>query len=138
MFKKLLTGALLSLGVCSPVFAEGIVMPKEIKPNFAGNYIVRVQVTTVNSVKDLEIGVFTVNGGEKTEVQGVSYRPKVLNTKANQLKRTVITIPENTVQPDQQLALCMWKQQNQETVTSSTGNTVSVYYRYCQLFRVMP
>lgn len=139
MLKKLLAGALLSFGICSPSFAEGIVMPKVIKPNFGGNYVIRAQVTTVNSVKDVEVGVFTVEGNEKTELDNVTYRPKIFNTRSNQLKRVFISIPKDTAQPKQQLALCMWKNQEKaEHSATSSGNTVSVFYRYCQLFRVAP
>ena len=128
----------LLLSVMAPAaLANGLSIPKEIKPSFNGTYIVRGKVQTNNAVAGLRYGVFHTVGNKSVgePVEGVTLRPNVLTTRAGFPRPFVATVPSG-VSPETPLALCLWRE-NAE-LAASDSSQLRVLFRFCRFFKVLP
>ncbi len=137
MNKQLL--AAVALGVFGlPSFADGIDIPKTIGATLGGDYVLRTQLYTNAAVTDLQVDVFhiTDDGRVGDAVEGAEVRPKRNNTRAGQKKRVLVRIPGESVNGEQKLAVCMWRDPE---VLNDTGSSAMVsVFRYCKLFTAKP
>ena len=137
MIRRLLMA--LSLGlVCGPALADGIEIPESIKPTLGGSYVLRTELFTTNSVQGLQYDVFytTSDGRIGDSVPGTVQRPAKTNTRAGQKKRVLVRFPSESIDGEQLLALCMWR--DPDVVNNTGGSALVQSFRYCKLFTARP
>lgn len=137
MLRHLIGGLFLLLGLATPALADGIELPKTIRPTPGGTYVVRAVITTTNAVQDLQYNVFNVaaDGRIGDAVDGVTLRPAQLNTQPGVKRRILVVVPGQAIKQEQLLSLCMWKEPPQATGTQSQ---LLAFFRYCKLFQAKP
>ncbi len=134
MNKQLLAAVTLGL-VAMPALSDGMEIPKVVSATMGGNYVLRAQLFTVNTVTDLQVQAFHIaDGGVGEPIEGAVVRPKRNNTRAGQKKRVLVRWPGQAVKPGQIAALCMWKQPR--IVNETGGSALAQSFRYCKLFKI--
>lgn len=138
MMRHFLYGMMLLVGLAArPVFADGIELPKTIRPTPGGDYVVRSQIMTTQGVNGLQYQVFYVgkDGRIGEEVKDSILRPSKLNTKPGVKNRVLVIVPGKAVTDEQLLALCMWKDPPESVGQQSQ---LLAAFRYCKLFTAKP
>lgn len=129
----ILLAALLSQ---SSALADSMRLPKHVGRSFSGNYVIRAQLTTKASTKNLKYGVFATDSNDKIgePLKNVSLRPQKLTVRADTPRTVVAIVPQESVPPQSKLALCMWREEQE---TASKGqNQLRFQFRYCRLFNI--
>lgn len=138
MLRRFLSGALLSLGLaCGPALADGIEIPKVVRPTAGGDYVLRAQLITSQAVSGLQYEVFYVDddGRIGEPVPGTALRPARLNTQPGVKSRLLVIVPGAAVSRERLLATCMWKDPPQ--AVGQQSQLLSAF-RYCKLFSAKP
>jgi hypothetical protein len=138
LLRRLLSGAVLSLGLAAgPALADGIELPKTVRPTPGGDYVVRSQLSTSQAVPGLQYEVFRVSADGRIgePVEGTSLRPARLNTQPGVKNRVLVIVPGKAISGEQLLAVCMWK--DPPTASGSQSQLLAMF-RYCKLFTAKP
>lgn len=135
MHRFLLAG-LIALGGL-PAWADGIELPRIVRPTPGGDYVLRSQVLTTQTVSNLQYSVFHVSADGRIgdEIQGVDLRPARLNSKAGVKNRVLLVIPGKEIKAEQLAATCMWTDPPQ--AVGQQSQLLSMF-RYCKLFTLKP
>lgn len=132
-------GTLLSLGwalLSVPVLAEGVEVPRDIRPTPAGGYVLRAILSTDKAVNGLRYSLHqVVNGKVDQELSGVERRPEWINTRAGE-KRPVLLFFNRPVTKPEILALCIFGDPPRSAPGS--GSRLQVVFRYCKLLQIQP
>ena len=133
MVKRLLAAVLLGLAPL-PALADGIEIPQAISPTLGGDYVLRTELFTTNAVTNLQYDVFytTADGRIGDSVPNTDTRPSKTNTKAGQKKKVLIRFPQESIDGEQLLALCMWR--DPKVINKTGGAALVSAFRYCKLF----
>ena len=130
---------LLSLGIifaATPAFADGIELPRTIKPNVSGEYTLRPVISTTNNASGLK---FTLHKFDNKLIAQEEYpsffRPANINTTAGE-KRSVFLSFKGPFDKKQDMALCMFTDPNRPA--NLKRSTMVVNFRYCKIFSVEP
>ena len=103
-------GTLLGLGlalISGPGLAEGVEVPRDIRPTPAGGYVLRAVLSTDKAVNGLRYSLHrVVNGTVDQELPGVQRRPEWINTRAGE-QRPVLLFFERPVTKPETLSLCI-------------------------------
>ena len=120
-----------------PALASGLIMPSQVKQSMGGSYIVRGQAVTNETVSKMRYGVFhtTKNKTIGDQVEGAILRPNTITTRAGTPRPFVAVVP-GSVSPETPLALCLWKEDAEPTV--SELSQLRVRFRFCRFFRLLP
>lgn len=133
------TGTLLGLGwalISAPVLAEGVEVPKDIRPNPAGGYVLRAILSTDKAVNGLRYSLHqVVDGKVDQELPGLERRPEWINTRAGE-KRPVLLFFNHAVSKPETLALCIFG--DPPNSASGSGSRLQVVFRYCKLLQIQP
>lgn len=136
---SLFKGAALGLGLVlfvAPAFAEGVELPKQIRPTPAGGYVLRAILSTDQAVNGLRYSLHQVNGGRvEGEVPDVERRPISLNTRAGE-KRPVLMMFRHPTSKPEEMALCIYA--DPPKLSASAGSRLQVAFRYCKLLTLQP
>lgn len=120
----------------TPAFADGIELPKVIKPNFSGEYTLRPVVSTTNDARGLK---FTLHKFDNQRISPEEYpsvfRPATINTTAGE-KRSVVLSFKGPFDKPQDMAMCMFTDPNRPQ--NIEKSTMVVNFRYCKIFQVQP
>jgi hypothetical protein len=120
-------------GFTLPALADGIEIPKTVRPSMGGNYVLRAGLLTNTNVQELEFAPFKVldSGSIGEEVSGYEKRPNTINTRAGVMSSVLVTIPSSSATHDNKLAMCMWKK---PVIEPSASSRVINAFRYCKIF----
>ena len=120
-----------------PAFADGIEIPKVVRPTPGGDYVLRAQLMTTQAVNNLQYEVFTVSSDGRIgdPVKDTSLRPIKLNTQPGVKNRVLVVVPGAAVQKEQLLSICMWK--DPPEIAGQQSQLLSSF-RYCKLFSAKP
>lgn len=133
------SGAVLGLGLLlapATVLAEGVEVPRDIRPTPAGGYVIRAVLSTDKAVNGLRYSLHRVeNGKVDQEITGLERRPESINTRPGE-KRAVMLFFNFPVSKPESLALCIFGDPPQQSADS--GSRLQVVFRYCKLLRVLP
>jgi hypothetical protein len=133
------SGAFLGLGLLlapATVQAEGVEVPKDIRPTPAGGYVIRAVLSTEKAVNGLRYSLHNVvNGKVDQEIAGLERRPEWINTRPGE-KRAVLLFFNLPVTKPEPLALCIFGDPPKSSADS--GSRLQVVFRYCKLLRVQP
>lgn len=132
-------GTLLGLGwalISGPVLAEGVEVPRDIRPTPAGGYVLRAVLSTDKAVNGLRYSLHrVVNGVVDQELPDVQRRPEWINTRAGE-KRPVLLFFQRPVTKPETLALCI--SGAPPNPASGSGSRLQVVFRYCKLLQIQP
>ena len=133
------SGTLLGLGLVltsAPVLAEGVEVPRDIRPTPAGGYVLRAVLSTDKAVNSLRYSLHqVVEGKVDREIPGQERRPESINTRAGE-KRPVLLFFNHAVTKPETLALCIFGDPPKPDANS--GSRLQVVFRYCKLLRLQP
>lgn len=128
------------LGILTPLaaMADGIELPKQVRPSMGGDFVMRTVVTTTNSVQGLQYNLFQVtkDGRIGEPLKDTTFRPAVFNTQAGQKHNLLVRFPSSEVISERLLALCMWKEP--PSATPGSPSQLLASFRYCKLFSAKP
>lgn len=138
MLKKLLACSFILMSPLAAL-ADGLILPETVYPNGLGKYAIPGKLVTSNSVKGMEIAAFEYDPSTEThkQIENATITPKTFNTQAGKYKRFRVILPNLEVTSKKPISVCMWKDHS-KTSSSSTGNTLSLSYRVCRVFAVLP
>lgn len=129
----------LCLGLTSgSALAEGIELPKTVRPSMGGDFIVNPVFSTNNAVQGLSYNIFSVNpnGSLGDALEGVVLRPNTVNTQPGEKRRVLMIVPQGAIKSERMLAVCMWKD---PTLPGPGGRSqLLAAFRYCRLFTARP
>ena len=138
MLRRLM-GALLGLGTVlgtAPSLAEGVEVPRDIRPTPAGGYVLRAVVSTDKAVNGLRYSLHQmVDGKVDREIPDLQRRPEWMNTRAGE-KRPVMLFFNHVVSKPETLALCIFT--DPPPSMAEAGSRLQVVFRYCKLLRIQP
>lgn len=122
------------LSFSSPALADGIELPKVLKPNVSGEYTLRPVISTTNNASGLKFTLHYFNNGKISAEEYPSvFRPASINTNAGEKRSIFLSFkgPFNGTQP---MALCMFTDPNRPSELKRS--TMVVNFRYCKIFNV--
>jgi hypothetical protein len=132
-------GTLLGFGwvlISGPVLAEGVEVPRDIRPTPAGGYVLRAVLSTDKAVNGLRYSLHrVVDGKVDQELPDVQRRPEWINTRAGE-KRPVLLFFQRPVSKPETLALCIFG--DPPKASSGSGSRLQVVFRYCKLLQLQP